>query len=399
MKNSGIEWIGEIPVGWEVRRNKTLFNCSKVIVGSESNTTQLLSLTTQGIKTKSQEAIGGKVPESFDTYQIVNTGDIVMCLFDLDCSAVFSGISPYNGMISPAYKVLKCKDEILPQYVDYWFKFVFNGRKFKTYAKNLRYTLNYDEFSILPCVLPTYLEQQKIASFLDQKCAEIDAVIEKTKATIEEYKKLKQSVITEAVTKGIRGNRPMKDSGIEWIGKFPAEWIFAELKMFSKVNNGKEISNEIDKETKNSVPVFGSGGVFKYTDVHMYDGETVMFGRKGTLGKPIHVTGKIWVVDTMYYLTHTSKLLPKFNYYQLIAFDWIPYITQTALPSIVASQIVACKFVFPDIYEQKEIADYLDQKCLEIDTLITKKITLLIELETYKKSLIYEYVTGKKEVK
>ncbi len=244
----------------------------------------------------------------------------------------------------------------------------------------------------------TIEEQHRIAAFLDRKCAEIDSVIADTQRTIEEYKKLKQSVITQAVTKGIRGERPMKDSGIEWIGEIPVEWTFAELKMFCRVNNGKEIANEVDKETEGAISVYGSGGVFKYTDNYMFDGTTVMFGRKGTLGKPLYVTGKVWVVDTMYYLTYSPNLIPKFNYYQLWAFDWVPHITQTALPSIVASQIVACKFAIPSLQEQQEIIDFLDRKCAEIDKLIADKTHLLEELENYKKSVIYEYVTGKKEV-
>ena len=147
MKDSGIEWIGEIPEDWEIHRNKVVFSCNKEIVGENSNNIQLLSLTTGGVKTKDINSVGGKLPESFDTYQYVAIDNIVMCLFDLDISAVFSGISNYNGMISPAYKVLKCNNNyIIPKYADYWFSFVFVDRKFTSYAKNLRYTLSYDEF-------------------------------------------------------------------------------------------------------------------------------------------------------------------------------------------------------------------------------------------------------------
>ena len=183
--------------------------------------------------------LSGKVPESFSTYQTVKVDDIIMCLFDLDCSAVFSGISKYNGIISPAYKILNCKNNIVPLFADFWFQFIFQKRKFKTYAKNLRYTLNYDEFAILPIILPSLYEQQKISAFLDRKCTEIDSVISKTKATIEEYKKLKQSVITQAVTKGIIPNRPMKDSGIEWIGEIPQEWEIIPFRYVLKERNEK----------------------------------------------------------------------------------------------------------------------------------------------------------------
>lgn len=137
--------------------------------------------------------------------------------------------------------------------------------------------------------------------------------------------------------------------------------------------------------------------VFKYTDKYLYDGETVMFGRKGTLGKPLYAKGKFWTVDTMYYLKFTKKLFPKYNYYQLTAFDWTPFITQTALPSIVASEVIAEKFVFTDYLEQQEIASYLDKKCTAIESAISKKTSLIDKLKEYKKSLIYECVTGKRE--
>ena len=135
MKDSGVEWIGEIPAHWEILRNKNASSYTKSIVGNESSKTQLLSLTTKGIREKDISDTAGKVPESYDTYQYVEVNDMVMCLFDLDCSAVFSGISSYNGMISPAYKVLKSKEKIVPKFADYWFKYVSDDRKFKQYSK------------------------------------------------------------------------------------------------------------------------------------------------------------------------------------------------------------------------------------------------------------------------
>ena len=147
MKDSGVEWIGEIPEGWKIYRNKVCFECSKAVVGVASSDTQLLSLTTKGIKQKRPEDSTGKVPDSYDTYQLVEPDDIVMCLFDLDVSAVFSGRSAYYGMISPAYKVLKCIERYtLPRFAEYWFAYVFDGRKFRHYSKNLRYTLTYAQF-------------------------------------------------------------------------------------------------------------------------------------------------------------------------------------------------------------------------------------------------------------
>jgi type I restriction enzyme S subunit len=211
-------------------------------------------------------------------------------------------------------------------------------------------------------------------------------------------KAYKQSVITEAVTKGLNPDVPMKDSGIEWICEIPEHWGIAYLKHFCKVNSGREIEVELEKYSDNAVPVYGSGGVFKYTDKSQFNGEAVMFGRKGTLGKPIYVNEGFWAVDTMYYLTFGNTLEARYCFYQLVAFNWEPYITQTALPSIVAADIVNTSFAFPSIEEQQAIADYLDEKCADIDSLIQIKQSKIDSLKEYKKSIIYEYVTGKKEV-
>lgn len=187
-------------------------------------------------------------------------------------------------------------------------------------------------------------------------------------------------------------SRAMKDSGIEWIGEVPEGWKVVQLKRYSHVNNGREILEEIDKN-ENAVPVYGSGGVFKYTNIPLYYGETVMFGRKGTLGKPIYAEGKLWTVDTMYYLTFTNDLSAKFNYYQLLSFDWKPYITHTALPSIVGSEIVSCYFAFPSIKEQQQIADFLDAQCGKIDEVIEKTRETIGEYKKLKQSVITQAVT------
>jgi type I restriction enzyme S subunit len=189
--------------------------------------------------------------------------------------------------------------------------------------------------------------------------------------------------------------RQMKDSGIEWIGEIPTDWEIIQLKRYTQTNNGKEITLELDKDDFNAIPVYGSGGVFKYTDDYLYDGTSVMFGRKGTLGKPLYVNGKFWVVDTMYFLTYPcpEKLFPKYSFYELLVFDWQPHITQTALPSIVASEIVSCNFVVPPITQQKKISAYLDQQCAAIDAVLEKTRASIEEYKKLKQAVITEAVT------
>lgn len=187
--------------------------------------------------------------------------------------------------------------------------------------------------------------------------------------------------------------REMKDSGVAWIGEIPSDWQMAPLKRFSSVNSGREIQIEVDADTPGAVGVYGSGGIFKYTMTEQYDGTAVLFGRKGTLGKPLYVQGKFWAVDTMYFLTYRKQLLEKYSYYQLSAFDWGPYITQTAIPSIVASEITACPFPVPSVNEQKKISEFLDQKCAEIDAVLEKIRTSIEEYKKLKQEIITQAVT------
>ena len=416
MKNSGISWVHSIPVTWNVLRNKACFECSKEIIGEKSVETQLLSLTTKGIKEKSPEESTGKVPETYDTYQTVMPDDIVMCLFDLDVSAVFSGISPYHGMISPAYKILKCRRNIFPKYADYWFSFIFNGRKFKHYAKNLRYTLTYDEFAVLPIVLPPVFEQQRIADFLDSKCARIDAVIEQTRASIEEYKKLKQAIITRAVTKGLRPDRPMKDSGIEWIGEIPEEWESINPKALFSQRKDKASAGERQLTASQQYGVIYQDEYMELTgskivtvekdfDIlkHVEAGDFVISMRSFQGG--LEFSTNSGSISSAYVMLIPNIKLVFPRYYRWL-FKTSVYINALQSTSNMVRDGQAMRYTnflkvrlfSVPIDEQEEIADYLDDKCAAIDIVISEKEQFLTELENYKKSLIFEYVTGKKEI-
>ena len=197
--------------------------------------------------------------------------------------------------------------------------------------------------------------------------------------------------------------RKMKDSGIEWIGEIPEGWEVVQLKRFAEVHNGREIDVEVDSTDSSAVGVYGSGGVFKYTNRAQYSGKAVLFGRKGTLGKPLYVEGQLWAVDTMYFLTYSNRLLEKFSYYQFLAFNWAPYITHTAIPSVVASEIVACYFPIPPLEEQAKIADYLDNGCASLDTILDKTRSSIEEYKKLKQAVITQAVTkgvrGKREMK
>lgn len=200
MKESGVEEVEFIPKDWDTLRMKDAFNISKEIIGGKWTEATLLSLTTNGVKSITADEQVGKRPKTFATYQRVTKNDIVMCLFDLDASAVFSGLSEYDGMISPAYRILKTKKPMLPKFANYYFQYIFEGRKYKKYAKSIRYSLAGEEFLRLRIVCPPLAEQQQIADYLDEKCKNIDNRVQKRRQQLEWLKEYKKSLIFDYVT-------------------------------------------------------------------------------------------------------------------------------------------------------------------------------------------------------
>lgn len=413
MKDSGIAWIGEIPEEWKIVRNKNAFVCNKELVGEKSALTQLLSLTTRGIKKKDINNAEGKLPESFDTYQFVKENDIVMCLFDLDCSAVFSGISPIDGMISPAYRVLSCKECIEPRYADYWFRYISDGRKFNHFAKNIRYTLSYEEFSALPLLLPKKVEQHRIADYLDRKCSQIDAIIAWQQEVIEKLKTYKLSVITEAVTKGLNPHAPMKDSGVEWIGEIPEHW---EVMKFGRCATIK--SNLVAPDDYADYPQISpdsieknSGRIIDYKTVkeagviswnHLFFKGQVIYSKIRPMLNKVAIAPFDGLCSADMYPIETSNDTQFLVYLMLSDYftSQVGLVTENRvkMPKINQNELSAIMVTIPPQSEQETISKYLSEKCASLDVAIDKKQGLIYKLNAYKKSLIYEVVTGKKEV-
>lgn len=429
-RDSGIEWIGQIPKEWEVLRTKNVFSLGKDLVGSKSSQTQLLSLTTKGIKEVSVGSTSGKVPNSYDTYQLVHKDNLVFCLFDLDCSAVFSGVSNYEGMISPAYKVVSTKEGFYSKYYGYWFDYIFDGRKYKFLSKNIRYSLTYDEFAALGIVAPKFEEQQKIADYLDKICGEVDEMVALQETMIEELKAYKQSVITEAVTKGLNPNVPMRNSGIDWIGEIPEHWdviklgrIFSFQGGFAFKSDGyvAESNNQVIRigNVKNNLllldnsPVYIDDNLAEIASNYKLNENCILFTMTGTKGKRDYfftlLLKKEHLVKNLFLNQRVGCFIAKENvcpnYYNYLLKDngildcIFFYETGTANQGNLGIDSISRTLLqMPPYDEQRKIASYLDTKCSEIDSLIALKQTKIEELKEYKKSVIYEYVTGKKVI-
>lgn len=406
MKDSEVKWIGEIPVTWNVYRNKNAFVCSKDLVGGKSSETQLLSLTTKGIKLKDINNAEGKLPESFDTYQYVKKDEMVMCLFDLDCSAVFSGLSPYDGMISPAYKVLTCTDRMEPKYADYWFQYISHGRKFNHYAKNIRYTLSYEEFSALPMLFPDREEQIRISNYLDAKCSKIDEIIEKQHAIIEKLKEYKLSYINEVtnVNDGIKCH-------LGFIGQMKNGLNFTDTSeghkiKFLGVGDFKD-NFFVDKEEMFST-IISEENVAE--DYMLHSGDIVFVrsnGSKELVGRAVMVNGIEYPVTYSGFCIRFRNIRPdiidsKFLLYYFRSLDFRKQLEKYSQGSNISNLnqdlLSSLQFTIPSKDYQKRRLDEMEIKCKEIDNAVIKFEGMNNKLQEYKKSLIYEVVTGKKEV-
>lgn len=401
MKDSGVEWIGEIPEDWTVCSLKKYADFKNGYAFKSDN----FNNDSDGIKVLTIS--------SFDSNNIIEEKTVYSTekLNNANNYKVQNGdivIAMSGGTVGKNFKANEIKDlyyinqrvGILRGRLNFYLFYLINSPIFEKYVKLLSEGSAQPNISSVDILnfkgsFPKDLEvQQKIADFLDSKIALIDKIIADTKRSIEELKAYKQSLITETVTKGLDPKVPMKDSGVEWIGEMPKEWKLSTYKYIAKIRNGKEITVDGGK-----VPVYGSGGIFKWTNEPLFIGESVLFGRKGTIGEPMIASGEFWTVDTMYYTEiNKSRCSLKYCYYLSKSLPWDFYKTKTALPSIVGTQIESIKIPLPDKEEQNSITKFLDEKVKNIDGLIFGKQNLITDYESYKKSLIYEYVTGKKGI-
>lgn len=416
MKESGIEWVGLIPDDWKIAKNNRLFNISKQLVNENWKNTQLLSLTKSGIIEKNINDGGGKQPESFGTYQYVEKDDIVLCLFDIDVSAVFSDRSKYDGMISPAYRVMKCTDAILPVYAKWWFDAVNIGRYYLIYTKSLRKTIDAGGFGNILTVVPPLSEQQAIANYLDETCSQIDEIIAEAKASIDEYRELKQSVIFETVTTGLDKNVEMKDSTIEFISSIPLNWkvcriatIYEESKetgredlpiLMVSINTGISEYEVGDDQRIRKVTRSDDKSIYKvvhhndlvYNMMRAWQGGFGAAQVDGLVSPAYVVATPKSDVDSRYIeaLLRTPIFTEKIHGLSYGVADFRLRLYWTYFKEL--------RICLPPIDEQREIANYIANESKKIDMLIKEKTVLINDLEAYKKSLIYEVVTGKRRV-
>ena len=426
MKDSGIEWIGEIPEGWEVLAHKYIMHKEKSIC-EHYNGEDVISLTLNGVVKRDLENPSGKMPTTFDGYQFVDPNDLLLCLFDIDVTPRCVGLVKDYGVTSPAYSRFKIHSGFCNAYYNYLLRFIDDEKVFVHLSKNLRSSLTESDFGAIKTIVPPKAEQQRIADYLDNRTFEIDTLLSKARSSIEEYKKLKQAVITQAVTKGVRGEREMKDSGVEWIGEIPVEWRKTQLRHCATIKSGITLGKSYSKDTvlieRPYLRVANvQGGYVDLNDLatievtpdedlkyRLHSGDVLMTegGDRDKLGRGCVWHGEIEPCLHQNHVfavqTNETILLPEFLEYLTASdvgrsyFD-VTAIKTTNLACTSSSKVLAFTIPLPSIEEQIEIVSFIKKRSLGLNKLIMKKELLVQELESYKKSLIYEVVTGKREV-
>lgn len=427
-KDSGIEWIGKIPQNWNVRK---LFGLLKSIgsgttpKGNDSYYDGDIPWLNTGDLTDSYVNIIGKTVTDIamtecSALKLFDKNSVVIAMYGATIGKL--GIITFPTTTNQACCVMSCSKSL---YNKYLFYVLYSARD---YILTLSYgagqpNISQETMKSFKLCCPDVVEQQQIADYLDKKCGEIDKVVETEKSVIEKLKEYKQSIITEAVTKGLDKSIPLKDSGIEWIGKIPQHWEIIKLKKtisliadidhympdttdtgYSYLMTGdlKDIASKIDFENCKHISDSDYKDLSKKIHPVLDD---VIFARYATIGTVCYVDIQKDFLVSYSCLTirpNSEKLFGKFLYYYLISdtfkIEVSQYINSNTQSNVGLDSLQKVYMVLPNKTEQQQIAEYLDKKCSEIDKAIADKEQIIEKFTEYKKSLIYECVTGKKRV-
>lgn len=419
MKSSGVSWIQDIPSNWSIR---VLFQLADQVKNKNKDLAEqnLLSLSYGKIKRKDINNPEGLLPESFDSYNIIKADDIVLRLTDLqnDHTSLRVGQAKERGIITSAYTTLRPSDIVNSQYLYYVLHAYDLIKGFYGMGSGVRQGLNYDEIKTIKIPFPSIEEQENIVAYLNGQVGQIDTIIETSKSSIVRYKEWKTSIIHEATTKGLDKSAKMKDSEISWIGNVPETWFVRKIKHGFTIYSGATPKSD-KQEFWDGEIVWITPADYKTDEKYVSCGRrnisalgyascntttvpvgSIIFSKRAPVGTvAINMTplctnqGCLSCVpnslaDSEYFYYMMSVLTEQFELFS----------SGTTFKEISASAFANFDLPFPPISTQKEIASYLAGKCKKIDEIIEKKLQLIEDMELYKRSLIYEIVTGKRKV-
>lgn len=405
-KDSGIEWIGDIPGKWRINKIKYIANLYGRIgwqgLTSDEYVDEGPYLIT-GV-----DFSNGKIDwnncvhiseyrwEQADKIKIKN-GDLLITKDGTVGKVAIVNNLTGKASLNSGVLLINLNSENNKKFLFWvlcsevfwtWFNYKNSGNSTILHL----YQKDFNEFNYC---MPSVSEQQQIADFLDKECKGIDRITEKVEKQIEILKKYKTSLITETVTKGLNKNMKMKDSAVEWIGMIPEDWKVSKVKYNASIKSGRFLDSA-DFVDNGNIDVYGANGKIGSYDKSNINESSILTGRVGTIGT-FAVKENIWITDNVLAIKVDKRSL-KFMYYYFHVINFDELSSATAQPLITASKINNLYCLLPEIKEQQQIADFLDKRCSEIDLILSKKAKQLDIIKEHKKSLIYEYVTGKKRV-
>lgn len=416
-KNTDIAWLNKIPSHWTEIPNRCFLTELKNKVGKNSSKYTLLSLTKNGVIIRDLSEMKGKFPAEFDSYKIVNKGNLILCLFDIEETPRTVGLSKFKGMITGAYNVLKIEN-VNPQFITYFYIALDNTKELRSLYRGLRKTIKIGKFLSIKTPIPPIDEQDKIVSFIEYKEKQINKLIKKQKKLIELLEEKKKIIITEAVTKGLDKSVPMKDSGIDYIGYVPEHWEVGKIKKYYKIITGftpdtTQIGYYDDINGYNWMTISDLQGKYTPDNTNRKISEkfiklkhpkqtpkgSLLYSFKLSVGQVAFAKENIYTNEAIASFLESDKCNLKFLFYSSLL------IVNNANENIYSAKILNQTLiknaftVFPPLREQTIISDYLDKKCELIEKIINNKNSLIIKLEEYKKSLIALTVTGQIDVR
>lgn len=414
MKDSGIEWVGEIPEDWALIRLKDICISKKEIAGEHSNEFERLALTLNGVIKRPKYDSEGLQPKEFDGYQIVYKNDFIFKMIDLqNISTSRVGLSPYTGLVSPAYiRFSPRKEGQFNKFVYYFLMSMYYNCVYNSLGGNgVRSALNATDMGQFLIPFPNIKTQIKIVDYIGTQLKNIDKLIANQQGQIEKLKEYKQAIITQAVTKGLNPSAPMKDSGVEWIGNIASNFQVYKIGSLFACRNEKVSDTEYPPLSVSKGGIVPQIGTVAKSDA-IDNRKKVLVSdfvinsrsdRKQSCGLS-KLNGSVSLINIVLKILRWDILSSDYTHYLLKNYCFAEEFYRWG-HGIVADlwttsweEMKNISIPVPSIFEQQQIADYLDKKCSEIDKLISIKQAKIEKLNEYKKSLIYEYVTGKKEV-
>jgi type I restriction enzyme, S subunit len=425
-KDSGVDWLGEIPSDWDLIPNKHIFKLKNIKVGKKSSEYDLLSLTLKGVIKRDMENPEGKFPAEFDTYQEVKNGNFIFCMFDVQETPRTVGLSKFDGMITGAYTVFDVNENYNRDFLYYFYLNLDLDKRLKPLYRGLRNTIPKEWFLNFKTFVPSFKQQKAIANFLDDKTAQIDQAIALEQQQIEKLNEYKQIVIQNAVTKGLNPNAPMKDSGVEWIGDIPEHWNVIRFRNAFRFNKGLNITKENLNDEQgilclNYGEIHSKYGFEFIPNVHplkfvdesylknnqkslLNDGDFVFADTSEDIegsGNFSYINGQ----DLVFAGYHTLIAKPKINFNsRFIAYvlDSSAFRNQVRVRVkgvkvfSITQAILKTTFIWlPTEQEQNEIVKYLDEKMQKFNNAKIAYQIQIDRLKEYKNILINQAVTGK----